>query len=142
LDAAGLADDFNYKRDPAARCTGIPYPWKKTIGLELKVRRFSPRDGAEELHCLPIHDRDTFRSRLIPGEFYAIPADSLPTLEELEDWALDTVITNHAVGFLGGLRASFLTFARRYIECPSDLPLVSPKWSLLIPLRLELPFRT
>jgi hypothetical protein len=125
LDAAGSADDFTYKRNPEEKFTGIPFPWKKTIGLQLLVRKFSPREGSEGLHSLTLHDSDSFQTRSIPGEFYAIPANSLPSLKELEDWATDTVITNHSVGFLGGLRASFLSFARRYSECEADMPLVS-----------------
>lgn len=103
LDTAGFADDFTYKRNPAEKYAGIPLPWKKTVGLQLQVRKFSPRDGAEDIHSLALHDTDSFQTRYIPGEFYAIPAKLLPTLQELEDWAMDTVMTYHAVGFLGGL---------------------------------------
>ena len=126
-DAVDFADSFKCNGQDAsfAAITGTFFPWKKTIGLELQVQSFSPRDRAGEAHSLTLHDRDNLQTRSVPGEFYAIPNNSLPTFEELENWAFGTMFARHAVGFLGGLRASFLSFSHRYHRCNVDLPLVS-----------------
>ncbi len=71
-----------------------------------------------------------------PSEFYAIPEDSLPTLEEIEGWALDTMISYPTHAFLGWLRSTFVHFARSYYESDKDLPLVS---SDLLLVHFELP---
>lgn len=125
MDATGTADDFKYNQIPGVKFTGVLLPWKKTVGLQLRVRKFSPREGGDKAHSLTLHDSDSGQTQPLPAEFYAIPANTLPTLQELEKWAMDTVTTFHANGFLGGLRASFLSFALLYSECEADIPLVS-----------------
>lgn len=90
--------------------------------LEIQVQSFTPLSGRENHHQL--HFRGL--RQIIPGdEFYAIPEKSLPSLEDIEEWALETMVSYPRHAFLGWLRSTFVHFARSYYESDKDLPLVS-----------------
>jgi len=99
--------------------------WKVAAPLELEVQAFKPRPNREFQHV----DMDVGPSDVAVStggmdlQYYAIPEASLPSLELLENWALDT--TRHNKGALvGEFNGNFLSLARRYCECPKVLPLV------------------
>ncbi len=99
-------------------------PWAVAKPLDVKVQEFTPIPGAEDKHIFDLDtSEDGFPVQVTP-QCYAIPRDCLPTLQALEDWALDTA-RNHPRAFVGGIRGSFLSLARRYCECKRILPLVS-----------------
>ena len=125
LDRTGAADDFKNDQSPGLEFIEKLLPWKETVGLQVQVQRFIPREGREGEHSLALHDSDSFQIRTIPAEFHAIPEELLPTVQELEDWAMNTVITYHTEGFLGGLRGSFFSFAHRHSQSTAEIPLVS-----------------
>jgi hypothetical protein len=88
------------------------------------IQDFKPKSGAEEEHIFNAYSsKDGVKSTTAP-QFYAIPRDSLPSLDILEAWALETV-QDHPLAFIGGIRGSFLALARRYSDCKRPLPEVS-----------------
>ena len=54
-----------------------------------------------------------------------MPRDSLPALQDIEAWALDTMTSYPMHAAFGSLGSSFLEFARVYYESDKNLPLVS-----------------
>ena len=99
--------------------------WSSAFALDIHVQTFCPKDDTEANHILTVHETWSNKFHRIPGQFYAIPEEKLPKIQNLEDWALDTLLSHHSVAFVGGLRAALLTLARRYHESRKDLPLVS-----------------
>jgi hypothetical protein len=98
-------------------------PYKKESPLKLQVQSFSPTNGRENSHVMCVGD-----SELLPDQTfstsYAVPPDALPTLENIEAWALDTMISYPRHASFGWLRSAFLQFARAYCITRNNLPLV------------------
>lgn len=100
-------------------------PWSVASPLEIEVQAFQPKRGREHHHVFgdPQDDNEAATS----SRLFAIPEESLPSLEKLEGWALESA-RNHPRAFIGGIRGSFVSLARRYFECKQMLPLVSPRY--------------
>lgn len=99
-------------------------PWKVANPLEIVIQDFTPRPGMEHRHIFNGKSPQDIGERATAPQFYAIPENSLPTLETLEAWALETT-RNHSRAFIGAFHGSFLSLGRRYCECKKPLPLVS-----------------
>jgi hypothetical protein len=99
-------------------------PWTIASPLEIVIQDFEPTAGKEYRHIFDRDPTDHPGEKSTAPQFYAIPADSLPNLETLEAWALETA-RNHPRAFFGRIRGPFLSLARRYCECKKPLPLVS-----------------
>jgi hypothetical protein len=106
--------------------------WKVAAPLELEVQAFMPRPNREFQHI----DEDIGPSEVAVSsaekelQYYAIPEASLPSLELLENWALETTRYNKRA-LVGGFKGNFLSLARRYCESSKELPLV--RYSFLCP---------
>lgn len=94
--------------------------------LIVEVQDFVPRENHEDKYILAIRYQHTLprRTRSIKPEFFAIPEESLPSLETIQNWVLDAT-RRYRRAFVGGFYGSFLSLARRYCECERELPLVS-----------------
>lgn len=103
---------------------GYDGPRIKSACLELEVQDFEPLRGKEHEHCLEVN-RFGARTFSINPRFYGIPTDSLPTLETLENWVLDTTRHSRRSFFGSSFHGTFLSLALRYCECERELPLVS-----------------
>lgn len=90
--------------------------------LDLTVQDFVPLQGKEHEHTLDI-SRGGATITTSP-QFYAIPEDSLPSLETLESWVLDTTRHSRRAFFGSSFHGTFLSLALRYCECERELPLV------------------
>jgi hypothetical protein len=99
-------------------------PYLPTAPLKIEVQEFYPSPGREYLHTLIILE-DSASPVTIENSYYAITPESLPTLDTLETWALDSTRFRRRVIFGDKLQGSFMSLARRYAECAIELPLVS-----------------
>ncbi|KAH8685530.1 hypothetical protein BGZ60DRAFT_395392 [Tricladium varicosporioides] len=106
------------------RAGGEDKPWRVAAPLELEIQAFQPRSNLDNdltgsaIPSLTISD---------DPELYAIPEKSLPSLETLEVWALNTT-RQHRRALVGGFQGAFLSLARRYCECERDLPMKELVW--------------
>jgi hypothetical protein len=92
--------------------------------FKIEVQDFVPHPGRQNRHNLDVfEDYDN----MVPAEnfYYAIPEKSLPTLEDLETWALELTRYKRRAIFGDSLQGAFMSLARRYYECKPALPLVS-----------------
>jgi hypothetical protein len=92
--------------------------------FEIEVQDFEPDPAKQSRHNLCMfEDYDS----TVPTEnfYYAIPEESLPTLESLETWMFELTRFKRRAIFGESLQGSFMSLARRYYECERTLPLVS-----------------
>ncbi len=92
--------------------------------FEIDVKDFEPHPAKRNRHNLCVfEDYDS----TVPAKdlYYAIPEESLPTLEGLEAWVLSLTRFKRRAIFGDSLQGSFMSLARRYYECERVLPLVS-----------------
>ena len=99
-------------------------PWTPVTPLRIVVQDFNPGSGRELKHYLNVALMDGKKTVLTAAPCNAIPADSLPTLEQITQWALDSAWAYRRSIFDEGLQGSFMSLARRYYECKTVLPLV------------------
>jgi hypothetical protein len=99
-------------------------PWMPVPPLQIVVQDFEPGPGREIKHNLNVTLKDSKETVLTAPSYYAIPIDSIPTLEKLSSWALDSTRFQRRSLFDEGLQGSFMSLARRYHECKTVLPLV------------------
>ena len=92
--------------------------------LQIVVQDFQPGPGREIKHNLNVTLKDSKETLLTAPSYYAIPTDSLPTLEKLSSWALDSTRLQRRSIFDEGLQGAFMSLACRYYECKTVLPLV------------------
>ncbi|KAE9377782.1 hypothetical protein N431DRAFT_478944 [Stipitochalara longipes BDJ] len=97
-------------------------PWSVAKPLEIVVQDFIPTAGKEHRHIFERSPYAGSGGTTTAPQCYAIPDDSLPNLETLEAWALETS-RHHPRAFVRRFRAPFLSLARRYCECKKPLPL-------------------
>jgi hypothetical protein len=102
---------------------GYDGPLIEPASLDIQVQEFEPLPGKEHKHILDIWCAD--ESILVNPGFYAIPVDSLPSLDTLVDWILGTTRNSRRACFGSGFHGAFLSLALNYYECKRDLPLVS-----------------
>jgi hypothetical protein len=93
--------------------------------LEIQVKEFEPRTGMELEHSLDVTFSDGNETISTTPQFYEIPADCLPSLDELETWVLNTTRHSRRTVFNSGFHGTCFSLARRYCECGRELPLVS-----------------
>jgi len=98
-------------------------PWPIAKPLEIVVQDFSPRPGREYRHIFERSPYAVSGETTAAPQCHAIPEESLPNLETLEYWGLETARC-HPRAFIKGLRAPFLMLARKYCEYKKPLPLV------------------
>ena len=110
---------------------GHDEPWTTLPPLRLVVQNFEPRPGREIKHNLNVTLVDSKKTVLTPPSYYAVPEASLPTPEQLFNWALDSAQLQRRSIFGEGLQGSFMSLARRYYECKASLPLVRTIFSFL-----------
>lgn len=115
-------------------------PWIPVTPLQLVVQDFEPRPGRAIKHNLNVTLVDSKKTILTAPSYYAIPADSLPTLERLSQWALESTRLQRRSLFDEGLQGSFMSLARRYYECKNELPLVRICLPILAPVSPFLTF--
>jgi hypothetical protein len=118
-DISAVVKDKDYTWDG-----GHDGPWIPVTPLQIVVQDFEPRSGREIKHNLNVTLMDSQKTFLTQSSYYAIPADSLPTLDRLSRWALDSTQFQRRSIFDEGLQGSFMSLARRYYECKTALPLV------------------
>ena len=70
-------------------------------------------------------DSDYPEPQHVPPQCYASPSNSLPSLPQIEAWALDTMFSYPVHESFGWFQASVLHFAKSYYESQNELPLVS-----------------
>ena len=118
-DISVLVKDNDYGWDG-----GHDGPWIPVMPLRLVVQYFEPRLGKEFKHNLNVTSVESKKTVLTAPSYNAIPADSLPTLERLLQWALESTRVQRRSLYDEGLQGSFMSLARRYYECQTVLPLV------------------
>jgi hypothetical protein len=99
-------------------------PHIPTVPPEIEVQEFYHSPGREKFHDLIISE-DNASVVTIEKSYYAITPESLPTLEDLERWAVESARFRSIALFVNKLQGSFIALARRYSECKTALPLVS-----------------
>lgn len=119
-DISAWVKDHDYTWDG-----GHDGPWMPVAPLQITVQDFEPGPGREIKHNLNVTLTDSKKTVLTAPSYYAIPADSIPTLETLSRWALDSTRFQRRSIFDEGLQGSFMSLARKYYECRSVLPLRS-----------------
>lgn len=108
---------------PSYNCS-IP-SFGRAVPLELNVQNVTPAQGTEDHHIMYVYDSATGGPKPTPIICCTIPADSLPSLEDIEKWVIENMISYPLHASLGLLRASVFHFAYNYCESGKDLPLVS-----------------
>lgn len=124
-DISAYVNDFDIIWDG-----GHDGPWMPIPPLQITVQNFEPETGREIKHNLNVTLTGSKKAVLTAPSYYAIPDDSLPTLQELSKWALDSTRHQRRSIFDEGLQGSFMSLARRYYESKAVLPLVS-LWHLV-----------
>jgi hypothetical protein len=99
-------------------------PWMPVAPFQIVVQDFDPEPGREIKHHLNVTFGDSKETVLTAPSYYAIPTDSLPTLEMLSQWGLDSTRFERRCIFDERLQGSFMSLARKYYECKTFLPLV------------------
>jgi len=106
-------------------------PYSLPAVLDIKIKEFVPQPGREHRHNLRVLVNGT-TPELAQNSYYAIPSDSLPTLESLETWALELTRFRRRAIFGDNLQGSFMSLARKYAECEKLLPLVSGPYCTIL----------
>lgn len=102
---------------------GFCDPWTAAVPLDIEVQGFVPQsDNGDDYSLDLLHYDEQVVSSMRPA-YCVIPAGKLPSLDTLENWAMETSRC-HRRAFMGGFRGSFLSFATRYADSPKDLPMV------------------
>ena len=107
------------------------YSWTDASTLQLEVQSFEPSLkslGFGDMHSPDVHptpSEDTSICQTGPPHCYAITAESLPSLNKLESWVLETTQHWRRPIFASGVHGTFFALALRYTQCKQELPLVS-----------------
>lgn len=107
---------YLYRSSPSQRRAS-----QKAVSLVLRVRRFAPSQK-QQLPSAYLNNNNANQD-FLPHS--AIPPDSLPNLDDIEVWAMSTMIAYPQREALGGLRSAYFHFAHTYCASDKDLSLVS-----------------
>jgi hypothetical protein len=103
---------------------GYDGPWIDPACLDITVQKFKPLPGEDGKHSLQVALSNGGIDAISP-QYDAIPSDSLPSLETLEAWVIDTNRHSRRAFFNSCFHGTFLSLALRYCGCERELPLVS-----------------